>query len=67
MQYSILQRKIKDKVCVWFQLKKPTYFTIQLIFVIIHEFQYTISLTFIFIYSIFSKKFSISAKYVDPK
>ena len=48
------------KVCVWLQLKKPAYFTIQLIFAIIYGSLF--QLTFTFIYSTFNKKFSVLAK-----
>ena len=68
-------------MCVWLQIKKSTYFIIQLIFVTIHgpttlfstihESHYTILVTFTFIYSTFSKKkfsFSkISGSQIDLK
>ena len=60
-------------VCVWVRMKNENYFTIQLIFATIHESHCTFlglfmssivlfQLTFTFIYSIFSKKFLVSAK-----
>jgi len=45
--YSFLKSHIRyhmtwiHLVCVWLQIKKPVYFTIQLIFTIIHGFHYT--------------------------
>ena len=38
---SDLQSRFVDLVCVWLQIKEPTYFTIWLIFVTIHGSHYT--------------------------
>ena len=59
-------------VCVWFQIKKLAYFTIQFIFATIHglhytfgtihESDFTISAKFYLYLQYYQQKFSISAK-----
>ena len=62
----IHKRKIYD--CVWHSLKKPIFFLLFNLFLLLFIGQTILfQLVFNFIYSIFCKKFSILIKYTIPK